>query len=175
MKIYEIQERTPQLLASLLDIWEKSVRATHLFLSDAEIDQIKDYVPQALSGVEHLIAAETESEGIVAFMGTETGRLEMLFVLPEQRGGGIGRQLIQYGIQNYRIEEFSIYGALLIFSMYPLLPDQPPIEELQDFVTHMFMSPFERLGKVFNLNRRADIWLINQVFQKTGKRIESNI
>lgn len=108
MKIYEIQERTPQLLASLLDIWEKSVRATHLFLSDAEIDQIKDYVPQALSGVEHLIAAETESEGIVAFMGTETGRLEMLFVLPEQRGGGIGRQLIQYGIQNYRIEEVTV-------------------------------------------------------------------
>lgn len=65
---------------------------------------------------------------------------------------------------------FSIYGALLIFSMYPLLPDQPPIEELQDFVTHMFMSPFERLGKVFNLNRRADIWLINKVFQKTGKK-----
>ena len=32
MKIYEIQERTPQLLASLLDIWEKSVRATHLYM-----------------------------------------------------------------------------------------------------------------------------------------------
>lgn len=54
MKIYEIQERTPQLLASLLDIWEKSVRATHLFLSDAEIDQIKDYVPQAVGFYEHM-------------------------------------------------------------------------------------------------------------------------
>lgn len=54
MKIYKIQERTPQVLASLLDIWEKSVRATHLFLSDAEIDQIKDYVPQAVGFYEHM-------------------------------------------------------------------------------------------------------------------------
>lgn len=37
MKIYEIEVRTPQLLTALLDIWEDSVRATHLFLSDAEM------------------------------------------------------------------------------------------------------------------------------------------
>ena len=45
MKIIEIQERTQ----SLLEIWENSVRATHLFLSGPEIEQIKSYVPQALS------------------------------------------------------------------------------------------------------------------------------
>ncbi len=36
MKIYEVKERTPQLLEQLLNIWEDSVRATHLFLSDEE-------------------------------------------------------------------------------------------------------------------------------------------
>ena len=48
MKIYEVRERTPQLTEKLLNIWEISVRATHLFLSDAEIARIKEYVPQAL-------------------------------------------------------------------------------------------------------------------------------
>ena len=33
----------------LLNIWEQSVRATHLFLSDKEVEQIKKYVPQALN------------------------------------------------------------------------------------------------------------------------------
>ena len=42
MKIIEIQERTPALLQSLLEIWENSVRATHLFLSGPEIEQIND-------------------------------------------------------------------------------------------------------------------------------------
>ena len=48
LKIYEVKVRTPQLLERLLNIWEDSVRATHLFLTDAEVNQIKEYVPQAL-------------------------------------------------------------------------------------------------------------------------------
>ena len=31
MKIVEMKERTPLLVQQLLDIWEGSVRATHLF------------------------------------------------------------------------------------------------------------------------------------------------
>lgn len=33
MKIIEVKERTPILVQELLKVWEKSVRATHLFLS----------------------------------------------------------------------------------------------------------------------------------------------
>ncbi|HJA70867.1 MAG TPA: hypothetical protein IAA07_04705 [Candidatus Lachnoclostridium stercoravium] len=47
MKIVEVQERTPDLISRLLAVWEGSVRATHLFLSDGEIKSIKEYVPQA--------------------------------------------------------------------------------------------------------------------------------
>ena len=41
MHIHEVRERTPQLLDRLLAVWEASVRATHRFLSDAEIERIK--------------------------------------------------------------------------------------------------------------------------------------
>ena len=34
MKILEVADRTPDLINQLLEVWEKSVRATHLFLSD---------------------------------------------------------------------------------------------------------------------------------------------
>ena len=47
MKFYEVEERTPQMLEELLAVWEASVRATHTFLSDAEVERIKGYVPQA--------------------------------------------------------------------------------------------------------------------------------
>ena len=50
MNIYELKQRT-NILSQLLEIWEDSVRATHHFLSDAEVNQIKKYVPQALTGV----------------------------------------------------------------------------------------------------------------------------
>ena len=68
MKIYEIQERDPQILAELLKVWEASVRETHLFLSEEEVNKIKTYVPQALSGVEHLIVAREESGETAGFM-----------------------------------------------------------------------------------------------------------
>lgn len=106
MKLYEVQDRSPSLLDVLLEIWEQSVRATHLFLSDAEVNAIRAYVPQALKSVEHLIAAETEK--LIAFMGVQNGRLEMLFLAPEERGKGIGKQMLQYGIENYGIAELTV-------------------------------------------------------------------
>lgn len=107
MKIYELQNRKP-VLEVLLNIWEASVRATHHFLSDAEVLQIKEYVPQALMGVAHLMIAENDAGEPIAFMGTENSRLEMLFITPAERGKGIGKQLIQYGIENYGIEEVTV-------------------------------------------------------------------
>ena len=64
----------------------------------------------------------------------------------------------------------AIYGGILIFSLYPLLPDHPPVEELQEFVTGIFMAPFVKLGKVFDLNRSFDMRLINMVFHSVGKK-----
>lgn len=64
----------------------------------------------------------------------------------------------------------AIYGALLIYALYEALPDQPPIAELQDFVQSMFMGPFVALGKVIDLNHAPCMWLIDKVFQSTGRR-----
>ncbi len=64
----------------------------------------------------------------------------------------------------------AIYGGLLVFSLYPALPDQPPIEELQEFVTHMFMGSFESMGKIFDLNRSFDMWLMDKVLHTVGAK-----
>ena len=69
----------------------------------------------------------------------------------------------------------AIYGGLLIFALYPALSDQPPIAELNEFVQNLFMEPFTKLGKVFNLNRSADMWLIDKVFHRVGKRDRRDI
>ena len=108
LKIYEVQTRESQFLRKLVSVWEKSVRATHLFLSEDEIVRIKEYVSQALEGVAHLLTAENGDGEPVAFMGIESGRLEMLFVLPSERGKGIGKQLLMYGIDNYGVNELTV-------------------------------------------------------------------
>ena len=108
MKIVQINKRDSILVQKLLDVWESSVIATHLFLSVDEINNIKQYVPQALKDVSILVIAENKNGNPVGFMGVDDKRLEMLFVLDKYRGQGIGKQLLQYGIENYSINELTV-------------------------------------------------------------------
>lgn len=108
MKIIEVEDRTPVLIEQLVEVWEGSVRATHLFLSDTEIKKIKEFVPQALGGVAHLVMAKGETDAPIAFMGVEDGTLEMLFIAPEERGRGLGKRLIRLGIEEYGVERLAV-------------------------------------------------------------------
>lgn len=107
MKILKIKALDQETENKLLVIWESSVRATHNFLSDPEINNIKKYVPHALRRVSHLIVAYDENEP-VAFMGINDLKLEMLFVDANQRGNGVGKALITYGIHNLDINELAV-------------------------------------------------------------------
>lgn len=108
MNIYETETRTSILVEKLVKVWEESVRSTHLFLSEQEIGQIKEYVPQALKGVKHLIIAEEVQGEPIAFMGVDSSRLEMLFLSPDQQGKGIGGQLLKLAIEKYGVGEVTV-------------------------------------------------------------------
>lgn len=108
MKILKVNDLDKETENKLLLIWESSVRATHHFLSDKEINEIKKYVPQALNGVAHLVVAYNDENEPVAFMGINEKKLEMLFVDANQRGTGIGKSLITYGIDNLDINELAV-------------------------------------------------------------------
>lgn len=108
MRITETAEITSSLAEELTAVWERSVRATHLFLSEKEVEEIKKYIPQALHGIAHLIIAENRDGCPVACMGIEEQKLEMLFIAPEERGKGLGRRLIQYGIEHYLVNELAV-------------------------------------------------------------------
>lgn len=50
-----------------------------------------------------LIQLRTQSK-----MGIEDGTLEMLFISPEERGKGLGKRLLQYGIKTYAVERVAV-------------------------------------------------------------------
>ncbi len=108
MKIIEVKERTTTLINQLLEVWEDSVKATHLFLSSTEIENIKKYVPQALKEVSFLVIIGNENHVPIAFMGIENQKLEMLFIKNSERGKGLGKQLLNYGTKNYNVNELVV-------------------------------------------------------------------
>lgn len=102
-----VSDRTPELIEQLVSVWERSVRATHTFLSETEIAEIKSFVPQAIETVGSLVVAEKDDEP-VGFMGVQDGRLEMLFLDPDARGQGLGRQLLEHGIEHLGVTELTV-------------------------------------------------------------------
>lgn len=108
MKEIKKEERLENLINQLLEVWEDSVKATHTFLSNEEIEKIKGYVPQALSDITHLIIATDKNENPIAFMGIEENKLEMLFIKNNERGKGLGKRLLNYGIANYNVNELAV-------------------------------------------------------------------
>ena len=108
MKNIEIHHRTSELIGILTHVWEQSVKATHLFLSESEIAEIKPYIPMALRDIPHLIVVENSTGIHVGFMGIENQKIEMLFISPEFRRKGIGREFIQYGVKTFSINEVTV-------------------------------------------------------------------
>ena len=129
MEKINIKNRNLSLIEKLIDVWEKSVRETHLFLSNKEIDEIKNFVPMALKSVPHLII-ESDANGVpIAFMGIDDRKLEMLFIDPREQGKGLGRKLLEHGITNYGVKEV-------------VVNEQNP--QAKGFYEHMGFKVYER-------------------------------
>ncbi|MEK3968457.1 GNAT family N-acetyltransferase [Paenibacillus sp. FSL H7-0323] len=95
--------RNEELLNRLLNIWESSVRHTHLFLSEQEIDALRPLVTQALEGISDLFAFTDDEEQLLGFIGVQNKKIEMLFVEPAAMGKGVGKALVAYVMQKLAV------------------------------------------------------------------------
>lgn len=95
-------DRTNALIDALTTLWETSVRATHHFLTEDDIQKLTPFVKMGLSGIGTLVVAR-DNQKPIAFMGIEAGKIEMLFVSPDYFGKGIGRELAELGISQYGV------------------------------------------------------------------------
>ncbi|WP_304354104.1 GNAT family N-acetyltransferase [Brachyspira innocens] len=107
MNIYELKVRKKETIKELYDIWEKSVIATHLFLTENDIKNISKYVMPALEKIGSLIILEYKNK-IAGFIGIENKKIEMLFLDPINIGLGFGRKLIEYVKENYGVNEVAV-------------------------------------------------------------------
>lgn len=82
----------------LFDIWESSVRASHDFLSHEDFELIKqEVVPECFELVE-LFVYISDLNKIDGFIGIKDSKIEMLFIKPELRSTGIGKELLLFAI-----------------------------------------------------------------------------
>ncbi|OUO90929.1 GNAT family N-acetyltransferase [Gordonibacter sp. An230] len=108
MRIETPEERSGELVAALVDIWERSVRATHDFLSEGDVALLRPEVGPGVEGVAALAVAYGDDGAPCGFAGVQDGKLEMLFVAPEIRGHGVGSALLSLAVERFGVETLDV-------------------------------------------------------------------
>lgn len=90
----------PQMLTALLDLWEDSVQASHIFLTKQHIAEIKVEVKAALQSSQNIITA-TDKKDFLGFIGVEKNKIEMLFIASSAFRKGIGKALLKEALERY--------------------------------------------------------------------------
>lgn len=85
-------------LDRLVEVWEASVRATHDFLTESDIEFFKPMVLPELLSLEHLLCVRDGDGMAVGFVGVSNGKMEALFVHPDWRRTGVGRRLARHAV-----------------------------------------------------------------------------
>lgn len=91
---------TPADLPRIFEVWESSVRATHAFLSEPDIQSLIPLVKQGLARFGPIHCLRDPQGEVFAFLGVEDCKIEMLFVHARYRGAGAGRALAEFAIKD---------------------------------------------------------------------------
>lgn len=83
----------------VVQVWEDSVRATHHFLTEADIQYFKPLVRGKYLYLVTLAGVRDQAGEVVGFVGVAEEKIEMLFIDPAWRGKGIGRRLLNHAVE----------------------------------------------------------------------------
>ncbi len=107
--MYTLTTPQPTDYPTLLTIWEASVRATHHFLSEEDIEFFKKMIQdENVFDLVELTVVKAEDGKILGFMGVAGESLEMIFLAPQARGQGIGKTLLKYAIDELKIRSVDV-------------------------------------------------------------------
>ena len=94
IRLAAVDDRVP-----MLELWERAVRATHHFLDDAKIAELRPAVVDVLASDALQWWVVETADGVVAFLGLVSNSVEALFIDPGSHGRGIGRLLMDHAQQ----------------------------------------------------------------------------
>ncbi len=108
-RITDVSRSRDNFIPELLTVWEDSVRSSHDFLSEQDIENLKPTVASALRAVPRLCCLfHGKEHGVIGFMGVDGGMLEMLFLASAWRGRGYGKKMISYAIDILNVSRVDV-------------------------------------------------------------------
>lgn len=92
----------------IIAVWESSVRTTHHFLSEADIEFYKLLVKEINFNEFEVYCAFSGENQLIGFMGVAQQKLEMLFLRSESIGKGLGKSMTKFAIEQLKVNEVDV-------------------------------------------------------------------
>ena len=92
----DIRRAVPADAEVLLDVWQRSVRATHAFVSEEDLRSMVPQVREYLATAAELWVARDDAGAIMGFMGMSGSTMDSLVLAPEFHRRGAGRRLVHH-------------------------------------------------------------------------------
>jgi putative acetyltransferase len=86
----------PEDRSRMLDVWERSVRATHAFLSETDMTSLTPLVAAELGSDAIGWWVLESARAVVGLLGVAGDSIEALFLDPDYRGRGGGKLLVEH-------------------------------------------------------------------------------
>lgn len=102
-----IEKYSDAIRNQLLQTWERSVRATHAFVTPTDLEEIKALV-HTFNFNQLQVYCLMDNNTLTGFIGVAEGKVEMLFVDPAYIGKGCGKQLLLYAIQELHANKVDV-------------------------------------------------------------------
>ena len=103
-----VENIRPEQYEELLIVWENSVRATHDFITEEDIDFFKPIILEQAFPAVILKCIKGKHGEILGFVGVHENKVEMLFVSDEARGQGVGKKLLQFAIEQLNATQVDV-------------------------------------------------------------------
>lgn len=102
-----IETPSVQDYVEITEVWEASVRATHTFLSEDDIQYYKPLILNEYLKAVTLFCTRDQNE-ITGFLGLDDDKIEMLFIRPDYRGKGVGKALLDFAITEKKARKVDV-------------------------------------------------------------------
>ena len=106
--MWEIDNIYKNEYQQVVELWEASVRATHHFLKEDDIEFFKPLILNTYLDAVELKCIRNNDKKIIGFLGVADHNLEMLFIHPNFRGKGIGKILLIYAVDFLKVTKVDV-------------------------------------------------------------------
>ncbi|WP_051197562.1 GNAT family N-acetyltransferase [Flavobacterium soli] len=104
---FKIEKYTENDREQILNVWGKSVLATHDFLNPTDFKEIKQLV-QTFNFNDFEVYCLKQNDEVAGFIGLAERKIEMLFFSPEYIGKGLGRKLVDFAFSELKADKVDV-------------------------------------------------------------------